>query len=154
MKRAFAGLILPLLIGGGLAWRAFRAPADGTAAAPESPWTDPGLDNDMLKAADVATGAQFARACTTCHAFGRNEVIEGKVGPNLFGIYGAPIARQAGYDYSEALLKLKDRRWTVEALDRWLRDPAEFAPGSLMTFSGLLDPQDRMDLIAYLMTVK
>jgi cytochrome c len=108
--------------------------------------------NDLLRAADAREGAKIAKACMACHSFGAGE--PRKVGPNLFGIVGAQVARQKDFPYSEALLRLRDRIWTTDDLYEWLRDPAAYAPGTTMSFGGLLDPQDRMDLIAYLMTVR
>lgn len=115
---------------------------------------DIGQTNDMLKAADVKAGASWAKECTTCHHFEKDAYGEGKVGPNLFGIVGARIARDKNYDYSLGLLKHADKHWTIDELDAWLNDPSTYAPGTKMTFAGMLDPQDRMDLIAYLMTLK
>jgi cytochrome c len=40
--------------------------------------------------------------------------------------------------------------WDGEHLDKWLADPRGFLPGTKMSFAGLKDPKDRIDLIAYL----
>ncbi len=113
--------------------------------------------NDLLAAADPKEGALTFKGCAACHSPipGVNEV-DGRrmVGPNLFGIVGAPIARQKDFAYSDALLKHKGAYWTTDELYQWLKNPAAYAPGTFMSFDGLLDPQDRMDLIAYLITLK
>lgn len=108
--------------------------------------------NDMLAAADVKVGLEISKTCNACHTFNKGEA--DKTGPNLFGIYGAKHAHKKDFVFSDALLKMKDKTWTVDELYLWLRDPAAYAPGTKMSFSGLLDPQDRLDLIAYLMTLK
>jgi cytochrome c len=113
---------------------------------------DIGIINDMLAAADVKKGQEIAHECEVCHSFeagGPN-----RIGPNLFGIVGARIARRNDFEYSHALRQKQDLTWTIDHLDEWLKDPAAFVPENKMIFSGLLDPQDRMDLIAYLMTLK
>ena len=112
---------------------------------------DLGESNDLLAVADIENGKAISQACTACHS-----IFEGErniVGPNLFGIVGAKRARNKTYPYSDALLKMKDKTWTTDALYEWLGDPAEFAPGTKMPYNGLLDPQDRMDLIAYLISI-
>jgi len=124
------------------------------------------LDNDMLAAADPVKGKELAVICTACHAVNRNEQTtiqknsKGNtgqlvhVGPPLYGIYETPIAVQKGYLYSAALKKHKGKTWTVDELDKWLKSPTSYAPGTLMTFAGLLDPQDRYDVIAYIISLK
>lgn len=111
-----------------------------------------GKTNDMFEVADVKNGASISHACTACHNLHKGE--PHKVGPNLFGVVGANIARQPDYTYTDALLEKKGARWTIDNLDEWLENPSTFARGTKMAFGGILDPQDRMDLIAYLATLK
>lgn len=120
----------------------------GTPIASTSP-TD---RNDMLAAADVKNGLELSRGCGPCHSF--TEHNEGKIGPNLLGVFGQKIARKTNYEYSAALKKHQGKTWTANELDEWLADPGEYAPGTNMAFGGVLDPQDRADLIAYIMSVK
>jgi cytochrome c len=40
--------------------------------------------------------------------------------------------------------------WTYDLLDQWLKSPGQFMPGTKMTFVGLPEQQDRIDVIAYL----
>lgn len=108
--------------------------------------------NDMFKAANFSNGKRLFSYCIVCHAIKSNES-NGR-GPNLFGIVGAKQARKKNFNYSFALQKRKDKIWTVDELYLWLRDPQAYAPGTKMIFGGLADPQDRMDIIAYLMTLK
>ncbi len=112
---------------------------------------DIGVINDMLAAADVKKGREIAHECEVCHGLEAGAV--NRIGPNLFGIVGAKIARDPAFEYSYAL-RQKQGTWTIDHLDEWLKNPASFVPENKMIFSGLLDPQDRMDLIAYLMTLK
>ena len=41
-------------------------------------------------------------------------------------------------------------KWTDGNLDKWLKSPADFAPGNSMAFVGLPSSKDRADVIAYL----
>jgi cytochrome c len=98
-----------------------------------------------------ARGQFLFAACAGCHA-----VADGAthgIGPDLAGIMDRPIADSDGFRYSPALAGLPGR-WTEKALDRFLTDPQAFAPGNTMVFSGLADPADRSDLIAYLKGAK
>lgn len=108
--------------------------------------------NDMLAAASIDVGHSIAQTCTVCHTFDKGGPTE--TGPNLFGIVGAKHAHEKNYTYSYALKNMKDRVWTVDALDKFLKLPGAYAPGTTMSFGGLIDPQDRADLIAYLRTLK
>jgi cytochrome c len=110
------------------------------------------IPNDMLNAADVESGRNVAHGCAACHTF----VPDGpkKVGPTLFGVVGRPIAGLDGYEYSHALEAHAGKIWTTDELDAWIHDPSGYAPGTKMSFGGLLDPQDRWDLIAYLITLQ
>jgi cytochrome c len=108
--------------------------------------------NDMLAAADSKNGHQIFQECAPCHSFDKGG--PNQTGPNLFGIVGAHHAHEQAFLYSNALRKMQDRIWTTDALDQWLKAPERYAPGTTMNYGGLLDPQDRADLIAYLMTLR
>ena len=102
--------------------------------------------------ADVQAGEQFASTvCTACHTFNKG----GKpvVGPNLYGVVGGPHDHEAGFNYSPALEKFKGQPWTFDALNHWLFNPSEYAPGTRMTFAGIPNAQTRADVIDYLHTL-
>lgn len=99
-----------------------------------------------LAQADPAAGERVWRTCRACHGIepGRHGV-----GPSMAGIVGAPVAAQPGYSYSPALAALGGT-WTVARLDAFLENPRNFGPGGRMTFAGIRNPQDRLNLIAWL----
>jgi len=101
----------------------------------------------LLAAADPARGARTAQVCASCHSFGAGE--PNRVGPNLHGVVGRPIARHPGFQYSAALSGV-DGRWTYAALDHFLTSPARAYAGTKMSFAGLRNPRDRAQVIAYL----
>ncbi len=126
------------------------APSGGGAAAPQ-PSPAAALDERLAKA-NVSKGKEFAsQVCAVCHSF--NEGGPPIVGPNLYGIVGAPHDHEKGFNYSAALQKFKGQPWTFAALNEWLTNPAKYAPGTLMTYAGIPQPQLRADVIAYLDTL-
>ena len=44
----------------------------------------------------------------------------------------------------------KDTVWHRENLDKYLKNPKEYAPGGNMPFIGMNNPQERSDLIRFL----
>jgi cytochrome c len=96
---------------------------------------------------DLANGQRKFALCRSCHT-----IAEGGpslTGPNLYGVFGRQAGAVADYAYSPAV-KAAGFVWDGEHLDKWLADPRGFLPGTKMSFAGLKDPKDRIDLIAYL----
>jgi cytochrome c len=115
-----------------------------TAAGPALPVADLGT---LLAAADPARGERTAQVCAACHSFDQGG--PNRVGPNLWGVVGRPVGSHAGFAYSAAV-KGHGGAWTYEELDRYLTSPARDIPGNKMAFSGLRNPRDRANLLAYL----
>ena len=100
-----------------------------------------------LAAADPALGAEVFKKCAACHKDGKGA--PNALGPNLWGVVGAPHGHSPGFAYSDAL-KSKPGNWDWEGLNIWLKSPKAYAPGTKMTFAGLSKPEDRANIIAYL----
>ncbi len=118
------------------------------AAGPASSEPEPPIAA-LLASADVARGEAGVKGqgCVACHSF--NEGGKAGVGPNLYGVMGAPHGHQAGFAYSAAL-KGKEGPWTFEQMSDWLKKPSAYAPGTKMSYAGLADPKKRADIILYL----
>ncbi len=121
-------------------------PTGGASAAPEPPIAV------LLASADAARGEAGVKAqgCVACHSF--NEGGKVGVGPNLYGVVGAPHGHQQGFQYS-ASLKAKPGPWTFDEMSAWLLKPNAYAPGTKMSYAGLADPKKRADIIEYLRTL-
>jgi cytochrome c len=137
---------------------AVRPPAVAAAAAPppaagaqQAKAEEGGVDpvGPLLASANVDDGKSRARICNACHTFEKGG--PNRIGPNLYGIVGEPIAENHnGYAFSSALSAHKGEKWTVDELNKWLAKPANFARGTRMTFAGFANVKDRADVIAYL----
>ncbi|MDG2523557.1 cytochrome c family protein [Caulobacter segnis] len=134
-----------------------------TACGPGEPAKDappaPPPPTDAEKAATLASlpapynagnlenGQRKFALCRSCHTITPNG--PNLTGPNLYGVFGRKAGGVEGYTYSEALKKA-GFVWEASHLDAWLADPRGYMPGTKMTFLGIKEPQDRIDLIAYL----
>ncbi len=100
-----------------------------------------------LTAGDPEKGKRFYIFCQACHSINAGGM--NKVGPNLHGVIGNAAAQVEGFIYSDALAAA-DITWDEATIDRWITRPSETVPGTTMVFAGINDPQQRLDLIAYL----
>ena len=104
----------------------------------------------LLATASPEHGTQVAKQCTICHNLQEGQ--GPKVGPDLYGVVGRPVASVPGFNYTAAL-KAKGGTWTFDALNKWLTDPRADVPGTAMTFAGIANEKQRADVIAYLNTL-
>ena len=136
--------------------------ASSSETAPPTPAAEPVAapgPTDVEKAAALAAlpapyntgdldhGKQVFAVCKSCHTIvpgGAN-----MTGPNLYGMFGRKPGTAEGYKYSD-VVKAATFTWDAEHLDQWLTSPKTFMPGTKMTFIGVKDAKDRVDLIAYL----
>jgi cytochrome c len=126
-------------------------PAGGGGAAPvvELP-IDWGTE---LPKADVAAGKEVATKCQACH-----DLTQGgpnMTGPNLYGVLGRAPGSHAGFAYSDGMkaFAAKNPIWTYELVNAFVTSPQNYIDGTKMTFVGLKQRQDRINVIAYLHTL-
>ena len=132
------------------------APVAAANAAPQLVQFDSGpvrtvaeyLAEPAFAGADITRGQLLSLACAACHTFGAGGGT--LIGPNLHGVFGRRAATVAGFDYSPALAN-SGLVWTPVSLEAWLNEPASFVAGTKMAFTGYRSPDDRRDLIAYLL---
>ena len=121
------------------------APAEATPAA--APAGDANAVA-MIATADPAVGAKSSSKCKACHDFTQGG--KDKIGPNLWGIIGAPHAHSASFAYSDVMKGMAGKPWTFEELDTFLTSPKAYAPGTKMAFPGLKKPEERAALLRWL----
>jgi cytochrome c len=130
------------------------APAGNTAAPAAAPAATDVATLSGAKFADfkgdAKAGEKVGIACKTCHAF---EAGKNMTGPSLWAIQGRTAGTIAGYTYSTAN-KNSGIVWTNEKLFQYLEAPQRVIPGTKMTYTGIKDPQQRADMIAYLDSLK
>jgi len=100
-----------------------------------------------LADADTAKGEKIFKRCVACHTIEKDG--KNKVGPNLYGVVGKPVAQVEGYSYSSAM-KAYGGEWTVERLDAYLLQPRAEVKGTKMAFAGLKKPEDIDAVVEYL----
>ncbi len=104
----------------------------------------------LLAKADAKKGEADAKICGTCHNFNKGGAA--KIGPDLWGVVGRPVASSPGFAYSDAV-KALGGDWTYEKLNHWIGDPKAMAAGTKMAFAGEKEPQKRADILAYLQSL-
>jgi cytochrome c len=118
----------------------------GGAAAPEVPpdW------GTVLKTADPAAGAAVFEKCKSCHNADNGG--PNGTGPNLWGVVGRAPASHAGFAYSDGMkaFAAKQPIWDYEHIYEFIKGPQAYVNGTKMTFVGLKQPQDRINVIAFL----
>jgi cytochrome c len=104
----------------------------------------------VLKTADPAAGAVVFEKCKSCHN-ADNGGANG-TGPNLWGVEGRAPASHPGFAYSDAMKAFgaKQPIWDYEHIYEFIKGPQAYINGTKMTFVGLKQPQDRINVIAYL----
>jgi cytochrome c len=120
--------------------------AGGGAAAPDVPpdW------GTVLKTADPAAGAAVFEKCKSCHN-ADNGGANG-TGPNLWGVVGRQPGSHAGFAYSDGMKAFgaKQPIWDYQHIYEFVKGPQAYINGTKMSFVGLKQPQDRINVIAYL----
>lgn len=102
-------------------------------------------------AIDSKLAQKTFKKCRSCHEIG--EAAKSKVGPNLNGLSGRPIASVANYKYSKGFHKAAETKlvWNQKSLNKFLTKPRAMIKGTKMGFSGIKKDAERENLIAWLL---
>jgi cytochrome c len=102
----------------------------------------------VLASADVAAGKTVSGRCLQCHTLGKGE--SNKIGPNIYAVVDEARGEgRNGFSFSSAM-KTKGGTWTYDELFKFLKSPGAYINGTKMSFAGLRNAQDRINLIAFL----
>ncbi|HEV8033642.1 c-type cytochrome [Yoonia sp.] len=102
----------------------------------------------VYASASAEDGEALWRGCRSCHAL---EAGQHGTGPALYGVVNRPVHFYDDFNYSGALIEATDV-WTPEELSAFLENPRGYAPGTVMSYNGMRNVEDRANLIAYLAT--
>jgi cytochrome c len=105
------------------------------------------MAGDVVAQGDPERGADVFKKCAQCHSLKPGETI---VGPSLKGVIGRRAGTLEGYSFSNAMIK-HAVAWDAGTLDVYLTKPSKVVPGTKMGFAGLPNPNDRANLVAYLL---
>ena len=101
-----------------------------------------------VAAADVEHGKALYQTCAACHTE-RPDAL----GPSLKGVVGRKSAALEDFRYSNPMMRA-NLVWDEANLKAYIADPQAKVKGNRMPFSGLSDPKDIDDVVAYLTTLK
>ncbi|PHP69091.1 cytochrome c family protein [Zhengella mangrovi] len=107
----------------------------------------------LLASADPAEGEKVFKKCAACHTVDKGGA--NKVGPNLWGVVGRPIASHEGFSYSGSMQEFSQGQslvWDYDHLNHFLAAPKKYISGTAMGFAGLKKVEDRANLLAWLRT--
>lgn len=99
--------------------------------------------------ADLDKGQKLFRQCASCHLV--DESGTNRVGPNLHGVVGSPAGHVENFTYSKAMAE-SGIVWTPETVSAYIENPRAYVPGNKMSFAGLRKEEDRINVIAYIMS--
>ena len=102
---------------------------------------------------DPVKGKAVFNKCKACHVADSDT---NKVGPSLKGLIGRNTASVPGYKYSEAMLEYAKTNpvWDDAHFLKYIENPKASVPKTKMAFAGLKKEDERVDLLAYLKTMK
>lgn len=99
---------------------------------------------------DAGKGEKVFKKCKACHDVGADA--KNKVGPELNGIVGRPVASIESFKYSKAMTEFGagGKVWDEATLTEYLHKPKALVPKTKMAFAGLKKDDDIENVIAYL----
>jgi cytochrome c len=126
---------------------------DSVVPAPPTPPTADQIKTEVASlpapynSGDYEAGKNVFAQCAACHT--ATEGGPNMTGPNLYGIFGRKQGTAPNFYYSDGL-KARGETWDAAKIDTWITNPRALVPDTHMTFPGLHNPTDRINVIAYL----
>jgi cytochrome c len=106
------------------------------------------LSAGHARAADAEHGKMLFAPCAACHT-DRPDAL----GPSLKGVFGRRSAALPDFRYSNPMRRA-NLVWDEDNLRAYISDPQAKVKGNRMPYSGMGDPKDVDDVVAYLKTLK
>jgi cytochrome c len=147
---AVLGVITPMLFEKAPPAKPGYAIAVSAAAGGEEAPAPPPDWGTVLKTADVSAGEAKTAVCKSCHLFDPSGA--NNIGPGLFGVVGRKPGTHPGFAYSPAMVAFGNKIgvWDYQHIYDFIAGPQKDVDGTKMTFIGMKDSQDRINVIAYL----
>ena len=96
---------------------------------------------------DPARGERLFGACAACHSLEPNRNM---TGPSLSELWNRKPGTLPSFERYPPALTSSGIIWDEATLDAWISDPQHFIPGNTITFPGVKDARQRVDLLAFL----
>ncbi len=115
-------------------------------------WVVRGVLLAVVMTAPAANGedgqAEFNNHCRTCHSMTKND---NRLGPTLYGIFGAKAGVAPGYaSYSQGLMS-SGITWDEATLDDFIANPDAIIPNNNMKpYKGITDAAVRARIVKFL----
>jgi cytochrome c len=150
---AVLGVITPLLFEKAPPAKPGYAIAVSEAAGGEEAPAPPPDWGTVLKTADVSAGEAKTAVCKSCHVF--DAAGTNNIGPGLYGVVGRKPGTHPGFAYSPAMVAFGNKIgvWDYQHIYDFIAGPQKDVDGTKMTFIGMKNSQDRINVIAYLHTL-
>ena len=103
---------------------------------------------DAGAAGDDENKLAFNTHCRTCHSFKKDD---NRLGPTMYGIFGAKAGQVKGYrGYSGSL---SDITWDEPTLEKFIANPASVSTSTNMIFPPVSSASERGKIIAFLKSI-
>ena len=90
----------------------------------------------------------FNTHCRNCHSITKGD---NRLGPSLYGVFGARAGRVEGYrSYSGSLTGIT---WDEATLDKFIANPAAVAASTTMIYPAVRDASERKKITAFLKSI-
>ncbi len=96
---------------------------------------------------NTARGQRIFGACAACHSLEPNRNM---TGPSLAELWNRKAGTLPSFMRYSPAVKSSGVVWNEKTLDEWITDPQHLIPGNVMTFDGIKNSQQRVDLLAFL----
>ncbi len=111
-----------------------------------------GANSPVSSAPATMEKPKALKKCVACHTFDQGG--RKKVGPNLFGIFGAEAGKASGFKYTEVFLStFQGKVWDENMLGTWIENSKAMVKKTKMSVK-IPNAEDRTAIIGYLKSLR